>query len=101
MKEQEKLQNLDEEQLETVTGGTNPGETALQTQRYNQLEHLYNVSPPGSNMRLNQLDRIVTTIPLKIREPLHSISEQPKIEQAHQTGWVSENPNKRRRIDVG
>lgn len=72
MQKQEKLQNLDEDQLEMATGGMDPAAAAA-------LEHHI-------------------SFPIGYRMPITSIRESPEREAADAKQWVSENPNKRRRI---
>ena len=98
MNAQEKQQNVSEEQLEMVTGGMNP-----EQDRPNGLEKVkrfLNNPSPGMRheLRIDILNRYITKIPPSSREPLHPIAEEPTLEKAHQTGWISENPNKRRRM---
>jgi hypothetical protein len=92
MQNQEQQQNLNEEQLEVITGGTN----SAVHKHYMELTDLLGTAPP--QVRPVILDQYLKHIPLDVREPLHHIPEEPKLEKAAQTGWISENPNKRRRI---
>jgi hypothetical protein len=92
MQNQEQQQNLDEEQLEVITGGMD----APVHDHYTQLTHL--LDTVHSAVRPLIIDQYIKHIPLDVREPLHPIPEEPKLEKAHQAGWISENPNKRRRM---
>ena|SRR5689334_538439 len=98
MKKQDKQQSLDKEQLEAVTGGMNSN-LVHSREYYTELQHRYSTFPDV--VKPIVLEQIIQTVPLKIREPLHAIPEEPKLEQAHQIGWISENLNKRRRLDLG
>lgn len=99
MKNQEKLQNLDEEQLEVVTGGMDPVGAGLHD-RAAQIQHFINNPPPGTDpailAHVNHL--YITEIPPDIRYPLTDIPESPQREAADAQQWVTGgNPNKRRR----
>jgi hypothetical protein len=99
MKKQEKLQNLDAEQLEVVTGGMDPIRADLQNQA-RQIEHFINNPPAGAPPSV--VDHIrhqyIIEIPPDIRYPLTTIPESPRREAAAAQQWVSGgNPNKRRR----
>ncbi len=63
----------DEEHLEGVTGGMDP-------------------------IRAFALNHVITNFTLDERYPITRIPESPQREAADAQQWVSENPNKRRRI---
>ncbi len=90
LNKQEASQNtgeLREEFLEGVQGGG-----IIQFQRV-QAE-------PGWSILKIQPTPLERRIAPSTRFPLHPIPEDPVMEQAHQKGWIRENPNKRRKLDV-
>src|SRR5690242_18451813 len=99
MKKQEKLQDLDEEQLEGVTGGIDSIRAELHAHAM-QIQHFINNPPPGTDPAIlaHINHQYITEIPPDIRYPLHPIAESPRREAADTQQWVTGgNPNKRRR----
>ena len=102
MRKQERLQNLDEEQLEGVTGGLDPDPMRADLHaRVRQIEHFINNPPSGVDPAVIEHVRhqYIAEIPPDIRYPLHPIPESPQREAADTQQWVKGgNPNKRRRM---
>jgi hypothetical protein len=105
MEKQEKLQDLDAEQLEVVTGGMDDELTddlmAINHHEHiMQIGHIINNLPPGMDptVRAHVLHQYITNYSASERYPLHPILESPQREAADAQQWVAGgNPNKRRR----